>query len=155
MSGLPIIFLDIDGVLNSHQWHVLNPEVSRGGDMLDDAAIRVLNHLIIQTDAEVVISSVWRGLYERKELLDLLRKHGFTGTIIGDTPHLARPAQRGDEIGQWLAGHAFDARRFVILDDDHDMGELLPHLILIDNREGLSPWHIPMARYHLLGEGWG
>ena len=49
--------------------------------------------------------------------------------------YTARP--RGEEIAAWLAQHP-NVTRFVILDDDKDMLDLLPHLVHCDNRQGVT-----------------
>jgi hypothetical protein len=72
MKKLKIIFLDIDGVLNSNDWYVrrefefpdeagkTNPFYDSWGDMFDPIAVENLRKLIERTGAKIVVSSCWR-----------------------------------------------------------------------------------------------
>ena len=59
-----IIFLDVDGVLNSEEfsrWLWDNHEKKyRGYEMLDQRAILCLQDIVFVTGAEIVLSSSWR-----------------------------------------------------------------------------------------------
>ena len=101
-----VIFLDIDGVLNSESYllkleakhHQLGhtapagPESASSCDcfklyqQIDPEAIARLNRLVAVTDARIVVSSTWRKLFDPPELLDLLLGHGLVAEIIGETP---------------------------------------------------------------------
>src|SRR5262245_10238621 len=110
-----VIFLDIDGVLAPiRQW-------DRYGD-LDPACIRVLNEIVAQAGADVVVSSTYRHGKTVAELQELLQGEGFTGRVVGKTPTGAPGAERGDEIAAWLAEHPVSG--YVIIDDHLDMGAL-------------------------------
>lgn len=83
---MKILFLDIDGVLNAHEYV---PEVGCGQIHPDKVAR--LNRVLAATDARIVISSAWRYLCHRNEMnLDglgwLLRSHGvLKDRLIGVT----------------------------------------------------------------------
>lgn len=140
-----VIFLDFDGVLNSHEWQLRRHESrrERGATLgLDPAAVGLLNQLIDRTGAQVVVSSVHRkdGLRHCRRLLT---RCGFTGEVIGQTPDLQ--TLRGLEIQAWLdAQEAPDT--FVILDDDsQDMAHLLDRLIQTGFHNGLTQAHVDAA----------
>ncbi len=131
-----VIFLDIDGVLAPiHRW-------DRYGD-LDPACIRVLNEIVADGGADVVVSSTWRHGKTVAELQDMLETEGFTGCVVDITPTNMPGASRGDEIAAWLAEHAVGA--YVIIDDHAVMGELLAHLVLTHPAHGLQPTDAPRA----------
>ena len=131
-----VIFLDIDGVLAPiRQW-------DRYGD-LDPACIQVLNEIVAQGGADVVISSTWRHGRTVVELQEILEAAGFTGRVLDKTPTGAPGTGRGDEIGAWLAEHAVGG--YVIVDDHVDMGELRTHLVLTHPAHGLRPADVPRA----------
>jgi HAD domain in Swiss Army Knife RNA repair proteins len=129
------LFLDIDGVLNSHKYFIATMEErkekawdldqdDRWEAMLDPECVARLDRIVRETGAQVVISSTWRILnpYERVEAF--LRTKGFTGKVIGATTTSYglvhdRKTERGDQIAHWLA-HT-PAESFIILDDDSDM----------------------------------
>src|SRR5688572_25715427 len=106
----PIIFLDIDGVLNSVEYH--RERHIRGRKPLDAVAIRRLNQLTDLTGARIVISSSWRQ-WGFLAVRDMLRAAGVTGWIVSRTPILVGGVYegsglygwvpRGVEIAAWLA----------------------------------------------------
>lgn len=130
---MKIIFLDIDGVLMGTDGVAEAP---------DPARVARLNGLAERTGAQLVVSSTWRsqGL---EALTALLREWGVTAPVAGMTDDLGwldftTPIglHRGDEIGQWLDEHP-GVEDFVILDDDDDMGGLLPFLVQV-GADGLT-----------------
>ena len=125
-----MIFLDIDGVLAPiRRW-------DRYGD-LDPACIQVLNEIVAQGDAEVVVSSTWRYGKTEGELQAMLEAGGFTGRVVGKTPTAMPGADRGSEIAAWLAEH--DVSGYVIIDDHVDMGPLRGRLVQTHSAHGLQP----------------
>ena len=121
-----IIFLDIDGVLNSSQsaayWYRL---YKRGLNPIPGAFMRVCpiaysNLLTILEkcpDVRIVLSSTWRIHEDYKEKLrDADVDPDVLGKIIDRTPiHLS--SGRGNEINQWLENHP-EVDDFIIIDDD-------------------------------------
>lgn len=136
-----IIFLDIDGVL------VL---ASRGALSVLPDAVAHLNRLTESTQAQIVITSSWRKWSPIKQLARGLQKGGVKATIIGATP-IMNDAERGDEIAAWLRAHAHDVS-FVILDDDSDMGALIPRLVQTDPEHGLRAEDVDRAIAILEGQ---
>jgi hypothetical protein len=137
-----VIFLDIDGVLAPiTRW-------DRYGD-LDPACIKILNEIVAQADADVVVSSTWRHGKSVAELQAMLDAEGFTGRVVGKTPADIPGAIRGDEIAAWLEENAVAG--FVILDDHADMGEFRPYLVQTPSARGLQPADVPRAVAILTG----
>jgi len=162
---MKIIFLDIDGVLNSQLFYTNrgNNEGDSKEDyhlhQLDSESIIFLNSLIEETGAKVVLSSTWRMGNTMPYMQSLLEKKGFIGEIIAYTPILHyEGALRGNEIYLWIQQHTemlgvstgSDFKEYVIFDDDSDM--LLwqrNNFIQIDPYAGLSPNHCYRAKYIL------
>jgi len=121
-----ILFLDIDGVLNSAEWFakMQADALSRRpiSHMIDDGCVDRLNRLLDASGADVVVSSSWRLVHTLAEIRSALKSKGFTGRIIAKTPSYR--GSRGSEIQAWLTAHERDAEDIVILDDDSDMGHL-------------------------------
>lgn len=140
----PIVFLDIDGVLNSRSFF----ERRRSGDVhLDTSAIEILNRL--SDDVDFVVSSTWRadGVESVQKRLD---EAGFTGKLVDRTPY-CKCRVRGVEVKQWLSDnrtYGFD--RYAIIDDDSDflIGQQ-PHFFHVDNYHGLTPNTIHKIRKFL------
>ena len=131
-----VIFLDIDGVLAPiRRW-------DRYGD-LDPACVRVLNEIVAGAGAHVVVSSTWRHGKTVAELQAMLEAGGFTGRVLDKTPAGAPGADRGDEIGAWLAVNAVGG--YVIIDDHVDVGALRARLVLTHPGHGLRPADAPRA----------
>lgn len=151
---LKIIFLDIDGVLNSCWFmeRLAPPHMALDMPDVDLENVKYLNAIIRATGAKVVLSSSWRKIRELKDVADYLTVNcGLRADIIDKTPNLfAQHKQRGDEIAEWLDDHP-EVESFVILDDDQDMGELMPRLVWtgleapIQEWRGLTEKHVELA----------
>ncbi|WP_127532157.1 HAD domain-containing protein [Paenibacillus kobensis] len=126
-----IIFLDIDGVLNTDRAVRLRQLHEQADINFDAEAMKNLQELIDATDAYVVISSTWRIHYNTEnrlwtELIRNFMQYGLEHRIIGITPVLdsnLQPSTRWREIESWLRnyldGHI---QSFVIVDDEWEMG---------------------------------
>lgn len=143
-----IIFLDVDGVLNNESWLIKCAEESHYYPIrhsLEHRALSLLAHIVRETGASVVISSSWRKIRSAKESLLFYLDH-WNIPLAGETPDVG--GIRGDDIQAWLDEHP-EVERFVILDDDDDMGDLIPHLVQTTWKNGLQPIHKDAA-IHLL-----
>lgn len=147
---MKVIFLDIDGVLNSelfYQNKVNNYKIATQQNLnidqirvfvnMDPDAIATLNDIVDATGAEIVISSAWRN---DLNIPYKMRYAGLKKPIYGITPrHESR--HRGMEIQMWLDRYKNDNIdiKYVILDDDTDMLECQSsHFVHIDNYHGLT-----------------
>lgn len=82
-----VIFLDIDGVLNSNFWNENHQKEISSGTLIDIEKIRILSKLVRNTDAKIVLHSGWKFWFDsdlnplRKEsenLKRLLRQEKLT-----------------------------------------------------------------------------
>lgn len=137
-----IIFLDLDGVLNSqktfmenHEYHMFFCKYqSEGFDdivknrmlEIDFDKVYMLIDICNLTGAKIVVSSSWRRLYDYPLIEEKLVFLGLP--IVGVTPFIDGH-RRGDEIRKYLEENEVDD--FVILDDDRfsDFNELENYLI--------------------------
>jgi hypothetical protein len=143
MSRFPVIFLDFDGVLNSHAYLK-----NRGGVKdLDPRAVALLNEILRRSKAKIVVSSMWR-LGGIDSVRGHLKRVGCIGEVIGITPVLS--TRRGNEIAEWLSINGEQVSTFVILDDDSDMEHLLPRLVQTTFATGLQAVHVERALGKLL-----
>lgn len=122
---MKVIFLDVDGVLNSGEG--LKQHINKNGfngileySKIEDKPLKLLQEIIEKTSAKIVLSSSWNNnkrLYEKLE-----RRLRDCGMEIYDiTPSLGSGNQRGDEIREWISANPVE--KFIILDDDSDMCE--------------------------------
>lgn len=137
---MKILFLDVDGVLNSQEYIYTHQR----GDAISPEMVERVNQIIDATGAQVVISSTWRLLHKMSILKQILESKGFKGNIIDYTPHLNyKDFNRGDEIAAWLKDKNID--KFVILDDESDMNNLITNLVQTAFKTGIQDIHIQKA----------
>ncbi len=145
-----IIFLDVDGVLNSLEHldkvYLETGESHSGYEYpFDPNCLKNLQNLVHLTNSKLVISSTWR--INLKGILTLIRKlkeYNLDREIIGYTPILKSKVNRGEEISSFLSTLDYEPN-FIILDDNSDMGELLPHLVKTNIRVGLTKKNVEEA----------
>ena len=150
----PVIFLDIDGVLN-YTRSALHINV-------EPQLMARLRQIVDTTSAHIVLSTFWRNF--ESYIAYVLHRHGIESTrVIGRTPGcpgdvkisevLARSAAddheyagRAAEIKAWLAAHP-EVDRFVILDDRNSASdsELSPHFVQTQSSIGLTDKHVTEA----------
>ncbi len=158
---MKIIFLDIDGVLNSNLWNREHENEIKNGFLVDAEKIKLLSKLIITTKAKIVLHSGWRFWFDekflptRKEsafLMNLLKEHGiafydFTPDLT--TEEIRKSKQfsitKPDEILLWLKNHS-DISSWVVIDDICLNNEIISnHQIKPDSKIGLSSSDIAKA----------
>ena len=121
---MKIIFLDIDGVLNNY-------DTLGKGLRWEPSLVKILNRIIQETKAEIVLSSTWRKIKSLRNII----KNDMKIKYIGKIPSLYK--KRGIEIQAWLDNNP-DVEKFIILDDDSDMVHLMSHLLQTDGKYGLT-----------------
>lgn len=143
----PVIFLDIDGVLNT-----LRLCAQPGGrETFSSEAVAVLQEILIETGAQIVISSSWReDIAER--IVPAFESNGLGGAsrrIIGHTPILPEASpetRRADEIDAWLHQNPEYRCRFLVIDDDPCVRSAFPRRhILTHESIGLTSSHVELA----------
>jgi HAD domain in Swiss Army Knife RNA repair proteins len=157
---MKIIFLDIDGVINSVMFFgktikeakkKYRKDVKKGlitgiayhRSQIDPKSIKQLNDLMAATGADVVISSSWRTGNSIEYLQELFKKQGFKGTIVGKTADFDEypdpKRKRGYEIECFVQEH--NIQKYVILDDAEDMTDYqkLNHFVCVDGWVGITP----------------
>lgn len=154
---MKVLFLDIDGVLNSHQsaifWHRRRDQSKWENELFQawegslkeylaqefcPIATSNLEYIMEQVpDLKIVVSSTWR-IGETVETLQKI--FNFSEVIppaIIDTTPIHRDGPRGLEIQAWLDANP-GVEKFVIVDDDGDMEHLMEHLVQTDALVGLD-----------------
>lgn len=135
-----LLFLDVDGVIINRQ------SCKTSYDNADPNCVARLNKLIEQSGAKIVVTGAWRIDRSANDLQQLLGKWGVRGVVIAKTPHGPHGCRRGDEIGKFFQewqGEQIES--FVILDDDADFGQFLPHLVHTRFASGLTVNDTEMA----------
>lgn len=152
---MKIVFLDIDGVLNSTAWY-RNVRISGCGCLeldahLDPEAVLRVRRILDASGARVVLSSSLRLIYHLSDLRLALTSRGLPeGAIIGITPNLCGRS-RDDEIRSYLKQHSDEVDGFVILDDSANLDGLRSSQVKVDPATGLQDADVDDALHILCG----
>ena len=152
-----VIFLDIDGVLNTERQHDRCVEaglayVDNFGYAFDPKAVANLKRIVDETGADIVISSSWK-FWGLSTMQKLWTSRELPGKIIDVTPNnvsdemllsvdldlMDLPAGKGSEIKEWLSTNGSRVTGYAILDDLPDMlPEQQSHFVQTDPRVGIT-----------------
>jgi len=138
-NGDKVLFLDVDGVLNS------TISLKENRYALDEEKLRLLSEIIERTGTKIVLSTTWRlHSNTRALLIDNFQKFGIHhSVVIGMTRELPF-AQRTDEIIEWLMRNQ-NVSSWVAV-DDMNLRNLSPskfksHFVMTDSETGLTADH--------------
>lgn len=150
-----VIFLDIDGVLNTQDWHSrMTKETPKDefGYAFDPVAVANLAWIIEETDAVIVISSSWK-FFGVAKLREMWKVRNLPGTILDITPNTVSDEMlqnanleefqlgvcRGNEIKEWLSKHKREVSNYVIIDDFDDLlPEQMSHAVITNTLIGIT-----------------
>lgn len=165
---MKILFLDIDGVLNSDKWWKSQGFLDRCGEYRKRGfyeyknyaafcpdMVQKLNRIFEETSCRIVLSTAWRHSHSIEEIAEFLTEAGFlySDIIIDKTPDLeyksydpsakynevlASYKGRGSEIREWLDEHKDEVDSFAVLDDQDDMDGVREGFVRTKWRHGLS-----------------
>lgn len=148
---MKIIFLDIDGVLNSVAF---DRERTNEQGNIDETRLPLLKQILDETGAFIVLSSSWRKHWDQEpnlcdnlgvEINSIFAKYNIA--IYDKTPQL-QSNDRAEEIRLWLSQNEM-VKNFVILDDiAFGWGtDLQDHLVKTNCRigRGLEEQHVQKA----------
>lgn len=157
-----VIFLDIDGVLNSNFWNENHQREISDGTLIDEEKIGILATLVKETDSLIILHSGWRIWFDtdltplRKEsqrLVDMFTKEGIQ--IDGITPDLTTEEIRrtkkfslvkAEEILLWVKMHE-DISGWVVIDDlDLHNETIETHQVKTDVTVGLTVEDVEKAK---------
>ncbi len=156
-----IIFLDIDGVLNSNFWNGEHQREISDGTLIDLEKVKLLRQIIDKTDAKIVLHSGWRFWFDsdakpiRKEALRLVgmleqEKLGiYDVTPDFSTEEIKRTRKfslvKASEILAWVEAHP-EVSSWIVLDDlDLHSEEIEKHQIKTNQETGLTQENVEQA----------
>lgn len=125
MEDTIILFLDIDGVLATDRQFFtkkLHPKYNIYG--YDQRCVKILNEIIDETGAQIVLSSDWKTHFTLAEMNEIFRDNSIKHTIIDFTPNLWGTEYfkyqnledcRANEILRYVQEH--DIKTYVAVDD--------------------------------------
>lgn len=151
-KNMKILFLDIDGVLNSKFYYKYIYKPDNGLSRFDPYCAVLIRRLVEEFSLQIVITSTWRnGLVDR--LMRELQDNGLDNFLHSDwhTPIL-RFASRGKEIKSWLDKHP-EVTDYLIIDDNENLLEYqMERFVKTNNFLGMAQEHYNQARSILLSE---
>lgn len=165
-EALKILFLDIDGILNSAKTYVIHGHMPNyvesrkvkdayveHVEAFDPCAIALVNQLCKVTGAFIVLSSSWRESFDTWEVKEMLAEIGVNPDyVIGRTDDILndenRKLSRSDQIERFLLKIQNKEGLKELLDDrllddifkDADKVKVISYVILEDD-EDMSPVH--------------
>ena len=163
---MKVIFLDIDGVLNSNFWNDTHQREISDGTLIDEEKVMLFGQLIRNTNAKVILHSGWKFWLdsevkplcrEAEHLISMLKKEGIK--VDGVTPDYTTEEIRkskkfslvkASEILAWVSQHD-NVEKWIVIDDlDLHNEEIRKHQILTDASIGLTAENICEAERLLL-----
>ena len=149
-----VVFLDIDGVLNSNFWEQTHTKELSDGTLVDAEKVALLGGLVRRTGAQIILHSGWRFWYdadckplraESRRLSEMLAAEGMV--IVGATPDLTTEEIRrtkkfslvkAREILAWVEQHPGTTGWVVLEDLDLHNEEVARHQVMTDQTVGLT-----------------
>lgn len=116
-----VVFLDIDGVLNSTRYWLESGQdlpIGRPG-AIDKKAVERVNLVAARPDVLTVLSTSWRS-QGTDTVAGYLGERGFRGSVIGQTPVVGNGPRSG-EIVEWIVQArrlGFEMAGMIVIDDD-------------------------------------
>ena len=150
-----IIFLDIDGVLNTNFCKDATPQGYTG---IMNSRVKILSQIALENHAGIILSTSWKSAWTRScpkngqadsDNLYMMEKLSGQGICAADKTDDSG-FDRGRGIRKWLESHP--QKQFIVLDDeifsDYKEEKILPHLILTSPsvNGGLKPKHVKTAK---------
>ena len=156
---MKVIFLDVDGVLNTPS------SESRCGEYIgiDDEKVEKLKKIVEKTKAEIVLISTWKKYWRKEEKLkplqdysanyldEKLAKQGLKAIDKTKDKADGRYLSRGESILEYV--YRNNVENYIILDDcqfDYDGCDLTDNYIKTNQIEGLSEQQVKAACETLL-----
>ena len=143
-----IIFLDVDGVLNSRNklieiYNKTQKPHSGNNFPFDEKCLENLKKLVEETNAKIVITSTWRKYESNMNILiTKFKTYDLDKHVIGYTPIL--DTKREEEIIEYL-NNLDNNINFVIIDDIRDMGKLNDKLVVTSPQTGFTEENMKIA----------
>lgn len=144
---MKVLFLDIDGVLNSERTNAAFGGYPHDFSPVDKArfdpvALALVRKLCAAADSAIVLTSTWRTMFTIEEVA-----HHLDLPIMAATRDLGGDYARTDEIALWLKTHP-QIKDYAIVDDlplDFDDPDMQARFVQTNDEFGLS-----LANYRAL-----
>jgi len=153
---MKVIFLDIDGVLATNKQFFMNSQKFKDKNAwakelgvrypFDKGCVKILNEILTETSAEIVLSSDWKMGRSLEDLDIIFKQNGVIKSPIGITPNewvsiSFTTKNRAYQIELYIKNNKVD--KYVVI-DDLPVGEFMKltndddKFVLTNDREGLK-----------------
>jgi hypothetical protein len=137
-----VIFLDIDGPLATDECF-LKTEKKFGVQLYkwNIECCRVLNEILKDTDAEIILSSDWRRYFTLEELDEIFKWNNIIKSPIAVTDEIKRlsdslEGERINQIDRFLKNNQI--KNWVSVDDLNLKSDIVSNFVLVDSEFGLA-----------------
>jgi len=127
---MSLLFLDIDGVINSEDFYRSHLYPGNPDDMdemfmilqerpkwhVDNIALARIKKVCEDSNSSIVISSTWRSIYNKDDFIRIFDSCGWSNAPIIDVTPMIDGGIRGDEVRKWMNDHHC-TDTYVIIDD--------------------------------------
>jgi hypothetical protein len=153
---MKVIFLDIDGVIATNKQFFMNSKKFRDkndwakelrvGYPFDKGCVKILNEILTETGAEIILSSDWKMGRSLEDLDIIFKQNGVIKSPIDITPNewvsmSNTTKNRACQIESYLMNNKVD--KYVVI-DDLPVGEFMKltedddKFVLTNDREGIK-----------------
>lgn len=140
-----IIFLDIDGPLATEDcWTKPRSQMKYGGKNIylwNPTCCEILNEILKETGADIVLSSDWRKYFTLEELDEIFKMNNIVKSPLAVTDEIKRYSddlvvERINQIDRFLKNNTI--KKWVCVDDLNLKSDIVSNFVLVENELGLS-----------------
>lgn len=131
---MKLLFLDIDGVMNSNDGNLDNTKLYP----FSSSCVDVLNEILSAHKLRIILTSSWRNVFDAEKQCQVFKENGVNQIPVGQTKDIGYK-HRSKEIKEYLKNKKVES--FVILDDMQIDG-FDKNFVLINPSTGLTREYI-------------
>ena len=149
ISNTPIIFLDIDGVLNSSISHHHAPDDEKiffGSDWVFKPLLKAFQDFIRPSSIMIVGVSSWFSVRNEMENVQIMTGLGLIDRFLGTTDFTGGGLSRGNSVLRFVEKHKL--KHWCVLDDAGAMMYQYP-TVIVNGRTGINLQDLKAVSYML------
>ncbi|QXV85119.1 hypothetical protein bas27_0049 [Escherichia phage TrudiGerster] len=149
LSNTPIIFLDIDGVLNSSISHHHAPDEEKiffGGDWVFKPLLQAFQNFLKPSGIMIVGVSSWFTVRNEVENVEIMTALGLVDRFLGTTDFTGGGLSRGNSVLRFV--EKYKLKHWCVLDDAGAMMYQYP-TVIVNGRTGINMQDLNAISYML------
>ena len=149
ISNIPIIFLDIGGVLNSSISHHHAPDSEKlffGGDWVYKPLLKAFQDFILPSSIMIVGVSSWFSVRNEMENVQIMTGLGLIDRFLGTTDFTGGGLSRGNSVLRFV--EKYKLKHWCVLDDAGAMMYQYP-TVIVNGRTGINLQDLKAVSYML------